>query len=44
MSAPREFASDNTAPVHPAVLDALVAEGQYEQAQLFDYVMGVGYH
>lgn len=25
MSVPREFASDNTAPVHPAVLDALVA-------------------
>jgi len=25
-------------------LRALVAEGQYEQAQLFDYVMGVGYH
>lgn len=25
-------------------LRALVAEGQYEQALLFDYVMGVGYH
>lgn len=25
MSLPREFASDNTAPVHPAVIDALVA-------------------
>lgn len=25
-------------------LRAMVAEGQYEQALLFDYVMGVGYH
>ena len=25
MSLPREFASDNTAPVHPAVLEALAA-------------------
>ena len=23
---------------------ALVDEGQFEQSQLFDYVMGVGYH
>lgn len=28
MSLPREFASDNTAPVHPAVLDALAAANQ----------------
>lgn len=25
-------------------LRVLVAEGQFEQSQLFDYVMGVGYH
>jgi CBS domain-containing protein len=25
-------------------LRALVAQGSYEQSQLFDYVMGVGYH
>ncbi|WP_156949837.1 hypothetical protein [Simplicispira psychrophila] len=25
-------------------LRALVAAGQYEQSQLFAYVMGVGYH
>ena len=25
-------------------LRVLVTQGQYEQAQLFDYVMGVGYH
>jgi signal-transduction protein with cAMP-binding, CBS, and nucleotidyltransferase domain len=25
-------------------LRTLVAQGQYEQSQLFDYVMGVGYH
>ena len=25
-------------------LRALVAQGNYEQSQLFDYVMGVGYH
>lgn len=25
-------------------LRALVADGEFEQSQLFDYVMGVGYH
>ncbi|MNW19260.1 hypothetical protein D3C71_2191820 [compost metagenome] len=25
-------------------LRVLVADGEFEQSQLFDYVMGVGYH